>query len=74
MKNWIAKYSANKLVQNTGWMLLGQALTLFVQAAYFVIIARWATFLIKRLAPPKPTKGDRICEKATAATKAPYCC
>ena len=40
MKNWIAKYSANKLVQNTGWMLLGQALTLFVQAAYFVIIAR----------------------------------
>lgn len=40
MKNWITKYRANKLANNTGWMLLGQGLCLFIQAVYFVIIAR----------------------------------
>jgi O-antigen/teichoic acid export membrane protein len=40
MKNWIMKYRTNQLANNTGWMLLGQGLCLFIQAAYFVIIAR----------------------------------
>jgi O-antigen/teichoic acid export membrane protein len=40
MKNWITKYRANQLANNTAWMLLGQGLCLFIQAAYFVIIAR----------------------------------
>jgi O-antigen/teichoic acid export membrane protein len=40
MKSWLAKYRGNKLATNTGWMLLGQGLCLFMQAAYFVIIAR----------------------------------
>ena len=40
MKNWIAKYRANDLARNTAWMLLGQGLSLFIQALYFVIIAR----------------------------------
>jgi O-antigen/teichoic acid export membrane protein/predicted glycoside hydrolase/deacetylase ChbG (UPF0249 family) len=40
MKNWIAKYRVSKLAHNTGWMLLGQGISLFIQAVYFVIIAR----------------------------------
>jgi hypothetical protein len=35
MSNWIAKYRVN-----TGWMLLGQELCLFMQAVYFLIISR----------------------------------
>ena len=40
MKNWIAKYRDNTLARNTAWMLLGQGLSLFIQALYFVTIAR----------------------------------
>jgi hypothetical protein len=35
MSNWIAKYRVN-----TGWMLLGHGLCLFMQAVYFLIISR----------------------------------
>ena len=36
----MVRYRANDLARNTGWMLFSQGLCLFIQAAYFVIIAR----------------------------------
>lgn len=40
MKNWIARYRVNTLVRNTSCMVIGQALSLLIQGAYFVIMIR----------------------------------
>src|SRR5579862_1072434 len=40
MKALISRHLRSTIARNTGWMFLGQELRLFIQAAYFVIIAR----------------------------------
>ncbi len=40
LKIWIASIGHNSLARNTLWMLLAQGIRLFLQAFYFVIIAR----------------------------------
>ena len=40
LKIWIASIGHNSLACNTLWMLLAQGIRLFLQAFYFVIIAR----------------------------------
>jgi len=40
LRTTVRQYRESPLAQNTGWMLFGQSLCLFIQAAYFVIIAR----------------------------------
>ncbi|EDZ94342.1 hypothetical protein AmaxDRAFT_2890 [Limnospira maxima CS-328] len=45
--NWqerIKKITQKSLVQNTLWMFLGKVISIFMQATYFILIARYPGF------------------------------
>ena len=40
IRNYLRKAADNTLARNAGWLFAGQGLSFFVQAAYFVVLAR----------------------------------